>query len=379
MIYLDYNSTTPIDPVVLEKMLPFLKDKFANANSDHSFGLECHRSVENARAQVADLIGADSTEIIFTSGATESINIALKGVAEYNKNGNHIITIKTEHPAVLDSCRYLESKGINVTYLPVERDGLINLKQLEEALRDDTILVSIMLANNETGVLQPIKEISNLLKSKGNIVFFSDCTQAVGKISVDVDSLGVDMICLSGHKMYGPKGVGALYIGSKEIRNNLIPLLHGGRHEFALRSGTLNVPGIVALGQACEQANKEMQQNSSKIKNLRDYLEYELLKIENTKLNGAIDRRLYNVSNICFKGVEASVLIGILKDVAVSNGAACSSATISPSHVLKAIGLSDDQALSSIRFSLGKYNSMDEINQVLDRIKVIIRQIRNHA
>ncbi|MCF2221100.1 cysteine desulfurase [Chryseobacterium sp. PS-8] len=366
ILYLDYNATTPIDPRVLDAMLPFLKENFANPSSTHYFGSNINESVKTARIQVANLIGADETEIIFTSGSTEAINIAIKGVAEnYINKGKHIITVSTEHKAVLDTCKYLETKGYEITYLPVQKNGLINLNELNKSLRSDTILVSVMYVNNETGVIQPIKEISALTHEIGAL-FMADATQAVGKIEIDVDDFGIDILCLSGHKMYAPKGIGALYV-KKGIR--LPAYTHGGGHENGLRSGTLNVPSIVALGKACEIAEQEMQQDAERIVSLRNELENELLKIPETFVNGSIENRIYNVSNICFKGCDANVMIGRMKNVAVSNGSACTSAVIEPSHVLAAMGLSDDYAFASLRFSLGKFNTKEEIKSVVEILK----------
>lgn len=364
--YLDYNSTTPIDPRVLDAMLPFLKDNFANSSSTHHFGQSINEKVKHAREQIADFINAESNELIFTSGATEAINIAIKGVAEsYSNKGKHIITVSTEHKAVLDTCKDLERKGFEVTYLPVQSNGLIDLAELDKTIRLDTILVSVMYVNNETGVIQPIKEIAKLAHEK-EAIFMTDATQAIGKIEIDVDDLGIDLLCFSGHKMYAPKGVGALYIRNK-IR--LTPQVHGGGHEQGLRSGTLNVPGIIALAKACEIARQEMTSNQRSISELRDKLEKELLELPNTSLNGDSENRIYNTTNICFKGQDANVMIGRMKDFAISNGSACSSAVVEPSHVLRAIGLNNEDAFASIRFSLGKFNNFDEIEKLIQKIK----------
>lgn len=335
IVYLDNNATTPIDKRVLDAMMPFLTHEFANANSTHQFGVNAYDAVKTARKLVADLIHAEPHEIVFTSGATEAINLAIKGVAEsYQSKGKHIITVLTEHSAVLDTCKYLESKGFEITYLPVKTDGLIELNELQSALREDTILVSVMLANNETGVLQPIKQIAELSHSTGAL-FMSDATQAVGKIPIDVDELGIDLLCMSGHKLYAPKGVGALYVRQRQNRVKIPALLHGGGHEKGLRSGTLNVPGIVALGTACELAQKEMAVNTENIGALRDYLEAELLKIDATSVNGNPQNRLYNTSNILFRGADSDAIIMGLSNpendlplIAVSNGSACTSASI---------------------------------------------------
>lgn len=376
LIYLDYNSTTPIDQRVLEAMLPFLKDNFANPSSTHHFGQSINRKVKQAREQIADFINAEPNELIFTSGATEAINLAIKGVAEsYSYKGKHIITVSTEHKAVLDTCKDLERKGFEVTYLPVLTNGLIDLVELQQAIRSDTILVSVMYVNNETGVLQLINEITKLAHEKGAL-FMTDATQASGKMEIDVDNLGVDLLCFSGHKMYAPKGVGALYVRNK---TKLTPLIHGGGHEQGLRSGTLNVPGIIAMAKASEIAKEEMALNQRIISELRDKLESELLKLPNTSLNGDVENRIFNTTSICFKGQDANVLIGRMKNVAVSNGSACSSAVFEPSHVLKAMGLSDDEAFASIRFSLGKYNTEVEIETVVNMLKELTQLDLNYA
>jgi cysteine desulfurase len=367
--YLDYNSTTPIDSRVLESMLPFLKDNFANPSSTHKFGQSINEKVNQAREKIADLINAEPNEIIFTSGATESINIAIKGVAEcYSIKGKHIITVSTEHKAVLDTCKELERKGFEVTYLPVLSNGLIDLSELQKTIRPDTVLISVMYVNNETGVIQPIKEIAKLVKEKGAF-FMTDAAQAVGKIEIDVNNLGIDLLCFSGHKMYAPKGIGALYVRNK---TKLSPQIHGGGHEQGLRSGTLNVPGIIALAKAYEIASEEIDLNKINISALRNKLETELLKLPKTSINGNSENRIFNTSNICFKGQDANVLIGRMKNIAVSNGSACSSAIIEPSHVLKSMGLSDDDAFASIRFSLGKFNTEDDIINLCSTLKNLI-------
>jgi len=383
IIYLDNNATTPLDTRVLEAMMPFLTTNFANANSTHQFGIGAHEAVKEARVQVSQLIGAEPNEIVFTSGATEAINLAIKGIAEnYSKKGKHILTVTSEHHAVLDTCKFLESKGYEVTYLPVKPDGLVDLSELKTKLRDDTILVTVMLVNNETGVIQPLKEIS-ALSHKMNAFFMTDATQAIGKIPFSVDDLGIDLLCLSGHKFYAPKGVGALYARQKIRKVKLPALLHGGGHERGLRSGTLNVPGIVALGYACALAQKEMQQNSEMIVQLRDYLENALLKIDGTFVNGNIDNRLFNVSNICFRGADSDAIILGLSNpetdtplIAVSNGSACTSTSVEPSHVLKALGLSDEDAFSSLRFSLNKFNTKEEILLAVKTVKKTVESLR---
>lgn len=372
IFYIDYNSTTPIDPKVLEAMLPYLEENFANPSSTHHFGKTINDKINASRKLISDFINAEPSELIFTSGATEAINLAIKGVAEsYSTKGKHIITISTEHKAVLDTCKDLERKGFEVTYLPVQRNGLINLTELEKAIRKDTILVSVMYVNNETGVIQPIKEIGYIANEKGAI-FMTDATQAGGKINIDVDDLGVDLMCLSGHKMYAPKGIGALYFRKRDNKVKLTPQIQGGGHEQGLRSGTLNVPGIVALAKACEIAGEEMTQNQQMVLSLRDKLEAELLKLPNTVLNGDKVNRIFNTTNICFKGQDANVLIGRMKNVAVSNGSACTSAVVEPSHVLKEMGLSDDDAFASLRFSLGKYNTEQDIQFATTLLKQMI-------
>lgn len=364
ILYFDNNATTPVDKRVLDALLPFLTENFANASSTHQLGTSVNEAVKNARVQVADLIGAEENEIIFTSGSTEAINIALKGVAEnYSTKGNHIVTVSTEHYAVLDTCKYLETKGYAVTYLPVSKDGLIDLNELKNVLQNNTILVCVMYVNNETGVIQPIKEIASLTHEAGAL-FMTDATQAAGKIEIDVDSLEIDLLCISGHKMYAPKGVGALYVRQRPNRVKLPAYTHGGGHEQGLRSGTLNVPGIVALGKACEIARKEMNQVAVNIGTLRDKLENELLKIKGTFVNGKTENRIFNTTNICFRGSDANVMIGRMKNVAVSNGSACTAAVVEPSHVLTTMGLSDDDAFASIRFSLGKFNTESEVKAV---------------
>ena len=384
LIYLDNNATTPIDPRVLEAMMPFLTDNFANANSTHQFGLGAFEAVKNSRKQIAELIGAETNEIIFTSGATEAINLAIKGVAEnYGSKGKHIVTIATEHTAALDTCGYLESKSFEVTYLQVKKDGLIDLAELTNALRPDTILVAAMYINNETGVIQPLKEIAEMAHNMGAL-FMTDGTQAVGKIPLNVNDLGIDMMCFSGHKLYAPKGVGALYVRQRNPNRVKIPaLIHGGGHERGLRSGTLNVPGIVALGKACMLAKTEMNKNAVAILELRNYLENELLKIEDTSVNGSIDHRLYNVSNVCFQGADSdAVIMGLsnpeneLPLIAISNGSACTSTSIEPSHVLTAMGLNETAAFNSIRFSIGKFNTKAEIDLTIEMAKNVVSRLR---
>lgn len=371
VIYLDNNATTPIDPRVLESMMPYLTHEFANAASTHMFGMAAFNAVKKARKQVAELIGAETNEIIFTSGATEAINLAIKGVAEqYAAKGNHIVTVSTEHSAVLDTCKYLESKGYEVTYLPVQRDGLLDLEVVKASLRADTILLSVMYANNETGVLQPIQELATMAHDAGTY-FMTDATQAAGKLPIDVQQLDIDLLCMSGHKFYAPKGIGTLYIRQRGRRLKLSPLLHGGGHERGLRSGTLNVAGIVALGKASELAQSEMTANEKHIRALRDHLEGALLSIEGTAVNGSLENRLYNTSNVLINNVDSDALILGLSDsdgqkpiVAISNGSACTSTRIEPSHVLAAMGLDAQSAFQSIRISIGTQNNSEEVSYV---------------
>lgn len=373
IIYLDYNATTPVDSKVLEEMMPFLTSSFANPASSHFAGRKIKDSIERARTQVADLIGASGKEIIFTSGATESINLAIKGVFENSTSTkNHVITVSTEHKAVLDTCKYLESKGVEVTYLSVDSEGLIDLNLLEASIKEHTKLISVMFVNNETGIIQPIKEIGALTKKYG-ILFFSDATQAAGKIEIDVQEQGIDLLSLSGHKIYGPKGIGALYVNSESKKVRLAPQQHGGGHENGLRSGTLNTPGIIGLGKACAIAKVDLNQNYQKeVGILRDKLENGLLTLPLTKVNGNKENRVFNTVNLCFQGQDASVLVERLKNIAVSTGSACSSSLIEPSHVLKAMGLSDEDSFASVRFSLGKLSKINEINITLDRLKMIL-------
>lgn len=369
-IYFDNNATTQVDRSVFEAMAPFFLDIYANAHSHSHVGIEVNKAVERARSQVSNLIGAEDNEIIFTSGATESINMALKGIAALNVGrGNHIITVTTEHRAILDTCKHLESEGFEITYLGVDHTGKIKIEELKAAMRSDTILVCVMQVNNETGVIQPIKEIAALVRTT-DALFFTDATQAVGKIDIDVQELDVDFLCLSGHKMHAPKGIGALYVKSGV---KIPTYIHGGGQEKGLRSGTLNVPGIIALGAACRIAKAEMLENAQRIGALRDQLERGLLHIPGTSVNGSIERRIYNITNICFKGNEASVLMGRMKDIAVSNGSACTSAIEAPSHVLLAMGLNADDASASIRFSLGKFNKEEEVARVIDTLSQLIQ------
>lgn len=377
-IYLDNNATTPVDPRVLEAMMPYFTEHFGNAASrHHPFGWEAEEGVEYARTQVAKLIGADPKEIIFTSGATEADNLAIKGVFEmYATKGNHIITVNTEHKAVLDTCKHIEKLGGEVTYLTVNHEGLIDLKELEAAIKPETILIAIMYANNEVGVLQPVKEISAIAHRHG-VLFFTDATQAAGRVPVDVAKDGMDIMAFSAHKMYGPKGVGALYVRRKNPRVKITAQMDGGGHERGMRSGTLNVPGIVGMGQACEICRLDMGEESKRTKALRDKLENGLLEIEETYFNGYKDERLPGVSNIAFRYVEGDALmIGITKSIAVSSGSACTSASIEPSYVLKALGLGDDLAHSSLRFGVGRFTTEDEIDYAIDYIRETVAKLR---
>ncbi len=379
MIYLDHNATTPVDAPVLEAMLPYFTEKYGNAASTaHRFGWVAGDAVELARERVAKVLNCEPSEITFTSGATESINLALKGVFElYQIKGKHIITVATEHKAVLDVCKGLEQKGAKVTYLPVDKDGLISLKELENAITPETILVCVMMANNETGVIQPIKEIGALCKSKG-VLFMSDITQAAGKLPVVMQALGIDIAPLSAHKIYGPKGVGAIYLRRRGPRVKLAPLIEGGGHENGLRSGTLNVPGIVGLGMAAELANNNLCNYHQNSLLLRTKLENALLALPEASLNGHLTLRLPNTINISFGGIRAGGLLKTLSDtVAVSSGSACTSALMESSYVLKAMGVSDDLAYNSIRFSIGKDTTEAEINEVIALVTQSLAQLRN--
>src|SRR5438309_473572 len=356
-IYMDNHATTPMDPRVLEAMLPYFMEKFGNAASrNHPFGWTAEEAVEQAREQIAKLIGATAKEIIFTSGATESDNLAIKGVAEmYREKGNHIITAVTEHKAVLDTCKRLEKYGYRVTYLPVQKDGLVDLDDLKRAIDDKTILVTIMAANNEIGVVQPIAEIGKLCHERG-VLFHTDATQAVGKVPINVIKQNIDLMSISAHKMYGPKGVGALYVRRKNPRVQIAASLDGGGHERGLRSGTLNVPGIVGLGKAAQLCFDEMKKDAAHTGRLRDKLEKDLLTIEGTTVNGDTKNRLPQIANLSFTGIESeALLMALSKGLALSSGSACTSGSLEPSYVLKALGLSDEAAHGSLRFGLGRY------------------------
>jgi cysteine desulfurase len=376
-VYLDNHATTPIDPRVLEAMLPFFTLRFGNAASNsHSFGWEAAAAVEKARRQIAASIGASPQEIVFTSGATESDNLALKGVAEAcSDKGDHIITAVTEHKAVLDSCRHLEKIGCRVTYLPVGSDGLIDLDQLKDAFTERTILVSIMAANNETGVLQPMDEIGKLCRERG-VLFHSDAVQALGKVPLDVNLAQLDLASLTAHKVYGPKGCGALYV-RQDATARLVPLIDGGGHENGLRSGTLNVPGIVGFGKTCEIAQQEMPEESCRLAGLRNRLRDRLMaELDHVAINGSMEHRLPGNLNMSFLEVEGETLLTGLNDVALSSGSACSSGKTHASYVLKALGLSDEAAGSAIRFGIGRFNTEAEIDYVAGRIIELVKNLR---
>jgi cysteine desulfurase len=378
-IYMDYHSTTPVDPRVVEAMLPSFREKFGNAASrNHPFGWDAEKLVENARAQIAHALHADPKEIVFTSGATEANNLALKGVVEtYREKGNHFITQVTEHKSVLDTAKYLEKQGVLVSYLPVDRYGLVDLDELKKAITDKTILISIMAANNEIGTIQPIEEIGKIAKSKG-ILFHVDAAQAVGKISIDVEKMGIDLLAFTAHKMYGPKGIGALYVRKKNPRVRLSPLVHGGGHEGGLRSGTLNVPAIVGFGKACEIAEKERAEEASRLLRLRKRL-FEAItsKLDDVSLNGHPEKRLPGNLNLSFPFVEGeSLLMGISEEVAVSSGSACSSASVEPSYVLKSLGIPKELVHASIRFGLGRFNTEEEVDYTARKTVEMVNRLR---
>ena len=377
-IYMDNHATTPVDPRVLDAMLPYFTEQFGNAASrNHAFGWAGEEAVEIARAQVAKLINASPKEIIFTSGATESNNLAIKGAAEmYREKGNHIITQVTEHKAVLDTCKRLEKYGYEVTYLPVQKDGRINLDDLRNAITPKTILISIMYANNEIGVIQPIEEIGKIAKEKG-VLFHVDGVQAAGKIPVDVVRDGIDLLSISAHKIYGPKGVGALYVRRKNPRVQLSAIIDGGGHERGMRSGTLNVTGIVGLGKACELCQQEMVQETAKLSRLRDRLKDGIMsKLDECYINGSMEHRLPHNINISFAFVEGESLLMGINDVAVSSGSACTSATLEPSYVLKALGVGEDLAHTSIRFGIGRFNTEEEVDYVVGRVVETVNRLR---
>ncbi len=379
LIYLDNNATTPLDPRVLEAMMPYLTHEYGNAASrSHQFGWAAEEAVAQAREHVAALIGASSKEIIFTSGATESDNIAIKGAVEMLAHkGRHVITVKTEHKAILDTCKYLETKGLaDVTYLDVAPNGLITVDQVRDAIRDDTIIISVMHANNEIGVLQPIKEIGALAREK-NIWFHTDATQSIGKIPFDVDDLNVDIASLSGHKLYGPKGVGVLYARRRKPRIRLAPVLHGGGHERGMRSGTLNVPGIVGIGEACRLAKLDLAKDMAHAKELRDAFEKRMVEaLDHVEINGSAEHRLPNTTNLSFSCVEGESLIMGIPDIAVSSGSACTSASLEPSYVLRALGVGDEHAHSSIRFSFGRFTTKEETERAAEQLISTVTRLR---
>jgi cysteine desulfurase len=377
-IYLDYNATTPVDPRVLQEMLPYFSEKFGNAASRaHSYGWVAQEAVEHARGQLAGLIHAEPEEIIFTSGATESINLALKGAFEvYAPAGrNHLVVLQTEHKAVLDTCEYLSGRGAEITWLGVNVDGLADVQELRKALRPETFLVSAIYANNETGTIQPVRQIGELAHEHGAL-FLSDATQALGKVEVDVQHDHIDLLPVSAHKFYGPKGAGALYIRRRNPRVKLMPLLHGGGHERALRSGTLNVPGVVGLGAAAAIAGEELWKDNMRISLLRTRLEQELLDLGGVFIHGSTRFRLPNTSSLSFEGVSSSSILKEAAGIAVAVGSACTSANPEPSHVLKAMRVSDQLALSSLRFSLGKFTTDEEISTAIEAVKRAVHKLR---
>lgn len=378
LIYLDNNATTPCDPRVVEAMVPYFFEKHGNAASrSHHFGWEAEEAVDYAREQIAQLIGAEDKEIIFTSGATESNNLALKGVFEmYARKGNHIITAETEHKAILDTCKHLEKQGAEVTYLKVQENGLVDLADLEAHIKPTTILVSIMWANNETGVIQPMREIARICEKHG-VLFHSDATQAVGKIPTFPREVGIHLMSFTAHKMYGPKGVGALYVSRKNPRVKVTAQLDGGGHERGMRSGTLNVPGIVGFGKAAEIARQDMAQDTERLIRLRDKLENALTQLEETKVNGTIESRMPHVTNISFKHVEGEgLMMTFNQNIAVSSGSACTSASLEPSYVLVAMGLGDDLAHSSIRFSLGRFTTEEDVDSAIKLVSEGVNHMR---
>ena len=377
-IYLDYHATTPMDERVLQAMLPYFTETFGNAASrNHAFGWQAEEIVGEARDQIASIIGASGREIVFTSGATESDNLALQGVAEFYKvKGNHLITVPTEHKAILDTCQYLEQKGFEVTYLDVDKYGEIDLQQLQDVIKDSTILVSIMAANNEIGTVQPLKEIGAITRSKG-VLFHCDATQGIGKIPIDVDEMNIDLLSMTAHKIYGPKGIGALYARRKRPRVRLSPIIHGGGHERGMRSGTLNVSGIVGFAKAIEICQAEMDSEGERLVNLRERLYKSLTdKLDYVFLNGHPTRRLPGNLNLSFAYVEGESLIMGISDIAVSSGSACTSASLEPSYVLRALGVGDELAHSSIRFGLGRFTTVEEIYYTAEKVIATVSRLR---
>ncbi|GCC53211.1 cysteine desulfurase [Chryseotalea sanaruensis] len=375
-IFFDNNSTTQMDQRVLEAMIPYFTQKYVNAASSHSFGLQIRKELEEAKADVANLIKCNLDDLIFTSGATESINLAIKGFALKNSHkGKHIITVTTEHKAVIETCKYLESIGFEITYLPVDNMGALNLNQLKASIKKSTILISIMWVNNEIGTIHPIEEIAKIA-NEYNVMLFSDITQAVSKLEVNLNSVPLDMAAFSGHKFYGPKGIGVLYVRNrKKNRESILPLLHGGGQESGLRSGTQNVPGIIGIGKASKLALNEMDSDRIRTTANRDLLEKNLLEIPNCVINGGISNRIFNLTNISFGDIDHNLILRKLKNISVSNGSACLSSLIQPSHVIKALGYSDERALNSLRFSLGKFNSSQEVKKTVEEIKSILNTL----
>ncbi|MEO5348190.1 MAG: IscS subfamily cysteine desulfurase [Magnetococcus sp. YQC-3] len=382
-VYMDYQATTPMDPRVLEEMLPWFVEKFGNpASRSHAFGWEADQAVEKARLQVARLLNADPREIVFTSGATESDNLAIQGVARFGRNeaggqerGRHIITLVTEHKAVLDTCRHLEAEGFSVSYLPVKKDGLVDLDLLAESITDQTILVSIMAGNNEIGVIQPLAEIGRLCRQR-KVLFHCDAAQGAGKMVLDVEAMQMDLVSVSGHKIYGPKGVGALYV-RRRPRVRLKPIIHGGGHERGMRSGTLPTPLLVGLGAACELAMQEMQEENRRVKALRERLQEGIFsQLTHLEVNGSLEHRLAGNLNISFGFVEGESMMMAIKDVAVSSGSACTSASLEPSYVLRALGVSEEQAHTSIRFGLGRFTTLEEVNFVVQTVVQAVNRLR---
>ena len=380
LIYLDNNATTPVDPRVMEAMIPYFTQNFGNAASrNHPFGWVAEEGVDYAREQVAKLIGAEDKEIIFTSGATESINLALKGAFEmYAKKGNHIITVKTEHKAVLDTCKHIEKMGGEVTYLDVKYDATIDLAELEAAIKPNTILICVMYANNETGVIQPVKEIGEICEKHG-VLFMSDITQAVGKIPINVKELGIHLAAFTAHKMYGPKGVGALFVNRVKPRVKVVAQVDGGGHERGMRSGTLNVPGIVGFGKAAEVAMQDMQKDAERLSKLRDKLQTALMEqLEEVTINGNVNSRMPHVTNMSFKHVEGEgLMMTFNQEIGLSSGSACTSASLEPSYVLVAMGLGDDLAHSSLRFSLGRFTTEEDIDYTIGAIRDGVNHMRD--
>jgi cysteine desulfurase len=378
-IYLDNHATTPMDPEVLQTMMPYFTDVFGNAASrNHEFGWTAEAAVEKARSQIAKLVGATDKEIIFTSGATESDNLALLGVAEmYKEKGRHIITSPIEHKAILDSCHHLETKGFTITQVPVDKYGMVTAEAVKAAIRPDTILVSIMAANNEIGTINPIAEIGKVCRDHG-VFFHTDAVQALGKVEINVDKMNIDLLSISAHKIYGPKGIGALYVRRKNPRVRLSPIIHGGGHERGMRSGTLNVTGIVGFGKACELAQKNMASEVERIKKLRDKLWDGIRsQLDEVYLNGHPTERLPNNLNVSFAFVEGESLMMGMKELAVSSGSACTSASLEPSYVLKSIGVGEDLAHTSIRFGLGRFTTEAEIDFTIDKVVTTVKKLRD--